>query len=171
MLLRLLDARFLGQAEQRVVRCHLFQPPLRMIARVLLPLDGVRQLGDRVVEHLVFMRGHHAHAPARRAAVFRGGIHEDGAGQADGEQRDEIIGKRDVHIIGQNDQVRALFDDHDHIFQGVVIEIDGWRIAAGDEEEPSLSVLQHGRFQLEKKVACHFQRCLHPIAIKHPAHD
>ena len=71
----------------------------RVIARIELLLDGFRQLGNLVVEHIVFMRGHHAHAPAGRAEVFRERVHEDGVERANGEQRDEIVDKGAIHVI------------------------------------------------------------------------
>jgi len=51
------------------------------------------------------------------------------------QQRDEIVGERGIHIVGQDDQIRAFFDDFGDVMQCLVIDLHGRRIARIDQEE------------------------------------
>ncbi|MCY1509815.1 hypothetical protein D9M68_441710 [compost metagenome] len=107
----------------------------RAVALVQLLALRLRQLADLQVEDVIAVRGDHAQAPAGRAEILGERIHQDGVPRTHREQRDKVVGKGAVDIVGQDDQVRALFDDRGQVFQALVAHAHRGRVARVDQEE------------------------------------
>ena len=96
----------------------------------------LRQCRNLRIEHVVFMECDHPQTPSGGPEIFRERVQQNGILRAQGKQRDEVVGKGGVDIIGQDDQVPPMRgDDLVNLVEAGLVDLDGRGIAGIDEKK------------------------------------